>query len=71
MLKCFFTIFGESLINIFGDFLVRVKSGNIFTKFCENFGESPNLVKNPVLIMSQNFVKLNVVILFSLNLVKF
>ena len=52
-------------------FLVRVKSDNIFTKFCENFGESPNFVKNSVLIMSQNLVKLNVVILFSLNFVKF
>ena len=28
------------------------KSGNIFTKFGEDFGESPNLVTNPVLIMS-------------------
>ena len=52
-------------------FLVRVKSDNIFTKFCENFGESPNFVKNSVLIMSQNLVKLNVVILFSQNFVKF
>ena len=71
MLKCFFTIFGEILINIFGDFFSEGKKWKIFTKFCENFGESPNLVKNPVLIMSQNFVKLNVVILFSQNLVKF
>ena len=39
------------------------KSGKIFTKFGENFGESPNLVKNQVIKLSPNLVKLNVVIL--------
>ena len=45
------------------------KSGKILTKFVEHFGESPNLVKNQVIKLSQNLVKLNVVILFSPNLV--
>ena len=43
-----FTKFGVILINIFGDLFSEEKSGNIFTKCCENFGESPNFVKNPV-----------------------
>ena len=47
------------------------KIGNIFTKFGENFGESPNLVKNQVIKLSQNLVKLNVVIFFSPNILKF
>ena len=55
---------------MFGDFFSDGKSGNIFTNFCEHFGESQDLVKNPVLIMSQNLAKLNVVILFSSNVVK-
>ena len=41
------------------------KSGNIFTKFGEDFGESPNLVTNPVLIMSYILVKI-----FSPDMVK-
>ena len=35
------------------------------------FGESPNFVKYSVIIMSQILAKLNVVISFSPNLVKF
>ena len=34
------------------------KSGKVFTKFCENFGESQNLVKNQVIKLSPNLVKL-------------
>ena len=40
------------------------KSGKIFTKFGENFGESPNLVKNQVIKLSPNLVKLNVEMFF-------
>ena len=47
------------------------KSGKLFTKFGEKFGESPNLVKSQVIKLSQNLVKLNVVISFSPNFVKF
>ena len=50
-------IFSPNLVKFWSTFLVvsfSEKNGNIFTKFGENFGESPNLVKNSVLIMSQN-----------------
>ena len=43
----------------------------IFNKFGENFGESPNLEKNGVIKLSPNLVKLNFVMIFSPNWVKF
>ena len=43
---------------------------NVVTKFCDFFWDSPNLVKNQVNYISQNFVKPNIVMYFSPNLVK-
>ena len=47
------------------------KMENFFTKFGENFRESPNLVKIKWTRMSQKFVKLNFVTKFSPNFVIF
>ena len=47
------------------------KMENLFTKFGENFRESPNLVKIKWTRMSPMFVKLNFVSIFSPNFVIF
>ena len=60
-----FTKFGEILIEY-----TKLGENSVVCWFVDNFGESPNWVTNPVLIMSHNLVKLNFVILFSSNLVK-
>ena len=53
-----FTIFSDFFFNNCCEFECDKKLGENFTKFCENFRESPNLVINMVRIFSQFFWKL-------------